>query len=70
MVAGQEQQCCPNSAENDDINIEDIDVGGEDQGPCFLTMPRGCVECVVCRTQTIPIIVKDRGGFVMKAGRQ
>ena len=46
-----------------------IDEGGEDQGPCFLTMPRGCVECVVCRTRTGPITVKDRGGFVMKAGR-
>ena len=25
----------------DDIDIENIDEGGEDQGPCFLTMPRG-----------------------------
>ena len=27
--------------------IKDSDVGGEDQGPCFLAMPRGCVGCVV-----------------------
>ena len=28
------------------------DVGGEDRGPCSPAMPRGCVVCVVCRTQT------------------
>ena len=39
-----------------------IDVGGGDRGPCFPAIPRGCVECVVCRTRTGPITVKDRGG--------
>ena len=70
MGAGRAQQYHPNIAEADDTNIEDIDEGGEDQGPCFLTMPRVCVECVVCRTRTSPITMKDRGGFVTKAGRQ
>ena len=70
MIAGWEQQYCLNIAEDDDINIDHSDEGGEDQGPCSLTMPRGCVECVVGRTRTSPITVKDRGGFVMKAGGQ
>ena len=43
MIAGWEQQYCLNIAEDDDINIEDSDEGGEDQGPCFLIRPRGCV---------------------------
>ena len=56
--------------ENVNDDIKDIDEGGEEQSPCSLPMPRGCVECVVCRTQTSPISMRGRGGFVMKAGRQ
>ena len=37
-----------NIAEEDDIDAVDIDEGGEDQGPCSLTMPHGCVACVAC----------------------
>ena len=33
--------------ENIDGIVKDSDVGGEDQGPCSLAMPRGCVGCVV-----------------------
>ena len=33
-------------------NILRNDVGGEDRGPCFPAMPRGCVVCVVCRART------------------
>ena len=28
------------------------DEGGEDQGPCFLARPRGCVVWVACRTRS------------------
>ena len=38
--------------------IKDSDVGGEDQGPCSLAMPRGCVVCVVCRTRSVPSLVR------------
>ena len=69
MGAGREQQYRLDTVESDDTDNEGIDEGGEDQGPCFLTMPRGCVECVVCRTRAGPIPGKDGGGFVMKAGR-
>ena len=37
--------------------IKDSDVGGEDQGPCSLAMPRGCVGCVVCRTRSVFALV-------------
>ena len=33
-------------------NILRNDVGGEDRGPCFPAMPRGCVACVGCRART------------------
>ena len=60
-----------------DVNIEKeviiasacVDEGGGDQGPCFLTMPRGCVVCVAGRTQSCHITVSGGGGFVVKAGR-
>ena len=38
--------------------IKDNDVGGEDQGPCFLAMPRGCVVWVACRTRFVLSLMK------------
>ena len=43
------------------FNVIDInDAGREEQDPCFLPRPRGCVGCVACRTRSVPSLV--RGG--------
>ena len=54
---------------NGDIS-EDSDEGGEEQSPCSLPMPRGCVECVVCRTQIVLPLAESQCGFEVKAGWQ
>ena len=46
--------------ENGDIGItEDNGAGGEEQGPCPLPRPRGCVGCVACRTRSVSSLVRD-----------
>ena len=35
------------------MNLNGNDVGGEDRGPCFPAMPRGCVGCVACRARSM-----------------
>ena len=47
-----------NIEEDIDGIIKDSDVGGEDQGPCFLAMPRGCVVWVACRTRSVLSLMK------------
>ncbi len=51
-----------------DVNIAAVcvDEGGEDQGSCSLTMPRGCV---VVEPNPVACLVSGGGGFVVKAGR-
>ena len=34
-------------------DVKNINEGGEDQGPCFLAKPRGCVVWVACRTRSV-----------------
>ena len=45
------------------------DVGGEDRGPCSPAMPRGCVVCVVCRTQPYFALMLVEEGFDLSPGR-
>ena len=58
---------------NNEKNIDEIlkysDEGGEDQGPCLLAMPRGCVVWVACRTQSRLVRGKGGGGFQLRPGR-
>ena len=54
---------------NDDANVLANDVGGEDRGSCSPAMPRGCVGCVVCRTQSNLALVRVTCGFEVSPGR-
>ena len=50
-------------------NILRNDVGGEDRGPCFPAMPRGCVVCVVCRARTYLALMLVWLGLELTRGR-
>ena len=58
-----------NTENNDNANVLANDVGGEDQGSCSPAMPRGCVGCVVCRTQSSLALVRATCGFEVSSGR-
>ena len=45
----------------DEIILDEMkasDVGGGDRSPCSPAIPRGCVGCVVCRTRSVPSLVR------------
>ena len=55
----------------DEVNF-DIgcnDVGGEDRGPCYPAMPRGCVACVVWRARTYFALMLVWLGLELTSGR-
>ena len=54
---------------NIDVNIGHNDVGGEDRGPCFPAMPRGCVAGVGCRARTYLALMLVWLGLELTSGR-
>ena len=74
MGAGTKRECSGdgnfvNIEGNNDDNIGRNDVGGEDRGPCFPAMPRGCVACVVCRARTYLALMLVWLGLDLTSGR-